>query len=190
MSTDNIPRSDPQSARQTRRPAALSAAMNQQAHSIRPATPADAESLAVLVQALNEHLNEEANKITPEILKTDVLVEGSLHDVFVAEGADGALVGYALYHESFDSAEAARGLYMADLFVSEAARGQGLGRALVASVAGEAKRRGLRYVWWLSEDDDANAHGFYGSLGASQERFAAHALTEETFQKLAAESKL
>ena len=163
--------------------------MSSHNHTIRFATPADAETLAPLVRALNEYLDEDANRITPEILRRDVLAEGSVHAVFVAEAANGELVGYALFHESFDTAEAARGLYMADLFVSEAARGQGLGRALVAAVTGEAKRRGLEYVWWLSEDDDPKVHGFYGSLGASQERFAAHALTKEKFEELAQEAR-
>ncbi len=54
--------------------------------------------------------------------------------------ADGQIAGYALVLPWYEPAAAARGLYLADLFVTSEARGRGLGRALVEAAAAEAMR--------------------------------------------------
>ena len=60
-------------------------------------------------------------------------------EVILAEGGNGA-VGYALYFDSYEPTYAARGLYLADLYVDQAFRRQGIGRALLAAVAAESRQ--------------------------------------------------
>lgn len=155
---------------------------------IRNAGAGDAVALAALMRALHAHLKEPANRISPEALVRDVLHGASANHVLVAERG-GALVGYALFHESYESVTAQRGVYMADLFVAEGARREGLGRALAAAVARAARERGLRFVWWVSEAWDENAQAFYASLGASHDPMIAHAVSFEDFEALADEAE-
>lgn len=55
--------------------------------------------------------------------------------------------------------------YMQDLFVGEAFRKQGIARALVAALAGEARRLGYARLYWLAEADNAAAQALYTNLG-------------------------
>lgn len=140
------------------------------------------------MRALHVHLKEPAQHITADKLIRDVLCEESVHSVLVAERAS-RLIGYVLFHESYESIYAQRGVYMADLFVAEEARRQGVGRALVAAVAGSARTRDLRFIWWVSEAWDEDAQGFYASLGASHDPMISHSLSTDSFNALAEEGE-
>jgi GNAT superfamily N-acetyltransferase len=54
--------------------------------------------------------------------------------------------------------------YLQDLFVAEAARGQGLGRALIEAVYGEALAAGASRVHWLTHETNATARALYDTL--------------------------
>ncbi len=155
---------------------------------IRRAHPRDAGALAELMRALHVHLKEPEEHISPEKLSRDVLHAASAHSVLVAEQG-GRLMGYALFHETYESISTQRGVYMADLFVAKHARRQGLGRALVAAVAHSARARDLKFVWWVSEAWDEQAQAFYAALGASHDPMIAHAVSFEDFEALADEGE-
>ena len=155
---------------------------------IRRAEARDAHALTELMRDLHVHLKQADLHITPESLTRDVLQQGSVHTVIVAE-RDGTLLGYALFHETYESITAQRGVYMADLFVAQEARRKGLGRALVAAVAYMAREKGLQFVWWVSEAWDEQAQGFYAALGACHEPMVAHSVSYESFKSLAEEGK-
>ena len=74
---------------------------------------------------------------------------------------------------------------MNDLHVTEGARRLGIGRALVAASAAEAKRRGKSYLWWAARAWNDDARAFYKTLGAIEESVTAHALVFEKFEALA-----
>ncbi len=156
--------------------------------SIREAEGGDADALAELMRALHTHLREPTKHISPGALLTDVLVVDGAHTVLVAE-KNRELIGYALFHETYESVYAQRGAYMADLYVAEKARRNGVARALVAAVAARAKARELRFVWWVSETWDEDAQGFYATLGASHDPFIAHAVSFDAFEALASEGE-
>ncbi|MDA7948831.1 MAG: GNAT family N-acetyltransferase [Hyphomicrobiaceae bacterium] len=160
--------------------------MNARDFSIREAERDDAETLAELMRALHAHLKEPTEHISADALRRDIFTADSVHTVLVAERA-GELIGYALFHETYESIYAQRGAYMADLYVAETARRQGVARALVAAVASAARARRLRFLWWVSESWDENAQRFYAALGASHEPYVAHAVSFETFDALAEE---
>ncbi len=148
----------------------------------------DTGALVELMRGLHGHLKELAQHISAEKLVRDVLCEGSAHHVLVAERA-GRLMGYALFHETYESIYANRGVYLADLFVIEEARRIGLGRALVAAVASAARARDLKFLWWVSEAWDEEAQGFYVALGASHSHdpMVAHSLSFDSFEAMADE---
>jgi GNAT superfamily N-acetyltransferase len=162
--------------------------MGEDGFEIRAVSAEDAEELAALMRGLHAHLKEPTGHISPEKLTRDVLCVGSAHSVLVAERG-GALLGYALFHETYESIYAQRGVYLADLFVAEEARRNGTGRALVAAVAHRARERDLRFIWWVSEAWDEDAQGFYAALGASHDPMIAHSLSYESFNTLADEGK-
>lgn len=154
---------------------------------IRPAVAADVPALADLVRELNAFHGDPVEHCTAETLLRDGFGERPAFDVVVAD-LDGVLVGYALYHDAYEPVYAARGVYMSDLMVTAAARGSGAGRALVAAVAAEARRRGATFVGWVSRAWNAEAQAFYRRLGAIEEPTVSHAIAFDAFAALADEA--
>jgi GNAT superfamily N-acetyltransferase len=154
---------------------------------IRSAAPEDAPRLAALVRALNTHEREPLEHFDEAVARRDGFGVSRRYETLVAE-LDGSVVGYALFHPSYDTAWAATGVYLIDIFVEEGARRRGIGRGLAAAVAAAAKDRGASFLWWCSKPWNAEAHGFYRSLGAIEEPVIAHALVFERFEHLAAEA--
>jgi GNAT superfamily N-acetyltransferase len=154
--------------------------------SVRGAAPRDAAALAALVRALNAHQGDPAGRFHETTLTRDVFGPDACLGAFVAEDAHG-LIGYAFFHDGYESAYAARGLYLCDLYVMNEARRNGVGRALVAAVAYRAKERGRTFLWWVSRGWNDDARKFYASLGVANEPVMAHALTFAAFESLASE---
>ena len=81
----------------------------------------------------------------------------------VAE-ADGALLGltHYLFHRSTTRVELT--CYLQDLFTAEAARGQGVGRALIGAVYGEARAAGIKRVYWQTHESNAAGRMLYDKV--------------------------
>ncbi len=138
--------------------------------SIRPATPADSETLFRLISALAEyekltHLVE----ATPQKLD-DALFGARPHAeaVLVEVESDGAAqaVGFALFFHNFSTFLAKPGLYLEDLFVEPAWRGHGLGKALLRHLAAIAVERGCGRFEWSVLDWNQPSIDFYRAMGA------------------------
>jgi GNAT superfamily N-acetyltransferase len=86
-------------------------------------------------------------------------------EVLVASLGD-APVGFALFFHNFSTFRGERGLYLEDLFVRPAARGQGVGRALLATLARLARERRCGRLEWAVLDWNEPAIAFYRALGA------------------------
>ena len=154
---------------------------------IRRGTAEDCAAIAGLARELNLHEGEPVAHFTVEAVRRDGYGSEPQFAVLLAE-LDGVVVGYALFHDSYDTGHAGRGVYLCDLHVTAAARRKGAGRALVAAVAREAQARGRSFVWWTAMPWNADAHAFYRSLGAKEEAMLAYALTVEALDKLSAEA--
>jgi L-amino acid N-acyltransferase YncA len=89
-----------------------------------------------------------------------------------------------MFHASYDAPHAARGLYLQDLYVDAAERRHGVGRALMAAVAREARAAGCAFFWWTAKQWNTEALRFYRDLGAISETVVAHALFGEAFDRL------
>jgi ribosomal protein S18 acetylase RimI-like enzyme len=153
---------------------------------IRPARPDDADAVVALAHALSVHNQEPTGNFTPEAMRSAVFDDPRVR-MLVAEAA-GEVVGYAMFHDSYDTANAARGLYLNDIIVHESVRGEGVARALMAAVIGEAKNQGDVFVWWTAKPTNARALAFYKKLGAINVPAVTHAIFGAPFDALAVEA--
>ena len=84
--------------------------------------------------------------------------------VFLAEW-EGKPAGFALYFYNYSTWQGHHGIHLEDLFVEPAFRGKGIGRALLAKVAGVAVVEGCPWMEWNVLDWNDLAIEFYHSLG-------------------------
>ncbi|MGZ4796022.1 MAG: N-acetyltransferase family protein [Acidimicrobiia bacterium] len=134
---------------------------------IRPARPADLDTIAALIRELAayEELDHEV-----------VLDEGELHahlfgprpyaEVLIAEDDRGEPVGFALYFHNFSTFLGRPGIHLEDLFVRPEHRGAGHGLALLGAVGAIARARGCGRIEWNVLDWNEPSIAFYESLGA------------------------
>ena len=98
----------------------------------------------------------------------------------------GEPAGFALFFHNFSTFLGRPGLYLEDLYIKPEFRGRGYGRALLAHLAGLAKRRGCgRLEWWVLDWNEA-AIKFYRSLGAvPMDEWTVYRVTGEALDRLA-----
>jgi GNAT superfamily N-acetyltransferase len=80
--------------------------------------------------------------------------------------AEGNARGYLLYHFGYDVDRAIRIMHVADLWVEPAARRHGVGRALMAAAAEQARIKGASDLVWAVFKPNRLAVDFYERLGA------------------------
>ncbi len=109
---------------------------------IRAARPQDAALLLELFMELAEyeHLAHEMHA-TEELLTEALFGERPAAEALIAE-LDGETAGYALYFPTFSTFLTIQGIWLEDLFVRPVHRKAGVGRALLAAVAGAARSVG------------------------------------------------
>lgn len=133
---------------------------------IRAATPADVPTILGFVRELAAFEREpDAVEATEAMLAQALFGERPAAEAVVAE-ADGVAVGFALFFHNFSTWTGRRGLYLEDLYVTPEARGGGVGKALLRHLAALAIARGCGRFEWSVLDWNADAIGFYRSLGA------------------------
>lgn len=148
------------------------------AFAVRPMRPAEAEAVAAMVRSLGEHIGKGA---IPRLDGEALAHAGDLVDVLVAE-ADGRLLGACLGLMTFSTWRAARGLYVADLFVVPQARGRNVGEALLRAMAQRFARRGAAFVKLEVDETNAGAERFYARLGfAKKTEDRLHILEQDKF---------
>jgi GNAT superfamily N-acetyltransferase len=133
---------------------------------VRPAARADGPVICRLIRELAAYENAlDQVEITEAGL--DAALFGPEPAVFahVAEYR-GVVAGFALWFVNFSTWTGRHGIHLEDLFVSPAARGSGLGRALLAELAGICVDRGYGRLEWVVLDWNAQALSFYAALGA------------------------
>jgi GNAT superfamily N-acetyltransferase len=134
--------------------------------SIRAAVPADVSHILRFIGELADY-----ERLTHEVVATEAALHEHLFgerpaaEVLLGE-LDGEPSGFALYFLSFSTFLARPGIYLEDLYVRPAARGHGLGKALLARLAGIAVERRYGRLEWSVLDWNEPAIGFYKKLGA------------------------
>jgi len=134
--------------------------------SIRPATVADALLLTTLIRELAEfeRLIHEANVTENEIARDGFGATPKFRAV-IAEW-NGQTAGYALFFEFYSTFQGRSGLFLEDLFVRPDFRKHGIGKALLAHVAGIAWKEHQFCMRWEVLDWNTQAIDFYTKLGA------------------------
>lgn len=134
--------------------------------SIRPARPGEAGLVFQFVRELAEY-----EELTHEVEATEAMIDAALFGpnprVFcdIAEW-DGEPVGNALWFLNFSTFSGRSGIYLEDLFVRPAFRGKGIGKGLMAHLAGRCVENGWARFEWSVLDWNAPSIAFYKSIGA------------------------
>lgn len=126
-----------------------------------------------LVRALADYEHEpDAAEATPAQFREALFGPEPRVHAHVAEvdTADGPVIaGIAVWFVTFSTWKGRHGLWLEDLFVRPEHRRLGLGRALLATLAGVCEENGWpRFEWWVLDWNEP-AHRFYESLGATPE---------------------
>lgn len=79
---------------------------------------------------------------------------------------EGEPAGFAIWFLNFSTFSGRPGIYLEDLFVRPAHRGRGIGKALLAYLAGECVANGWARLQWAVLDWNTPSIEFYKSLGA------------------------
>ena len=139
---------------------------------LRPAHPGDVPLILELIRELAEY-----ERLLHEVVATVAELEAHLFgaspraEVILAEwrgaaGEDPVPAGFALFFPTFSTFLGRPGIHLEDLFVRPTFRGRGIGRALLARLAGLVLERGWGRLEWNVLDWNEPAIGFYRSLGA------------------------
>lgn len=143
---------------------------------IEPPTPSDLPALLSLIQA-----HARRQDLPDDILSVEKLAEALFSrrpaiDALLATAADGAPVGYALFHPCWDAPFAARGVTMTELYVSPSHRRAGCGRALLAAVADAGRAGGAAFLCWSAMPENPDGLAFYRAVGARNRPVLSHML--------------
>jgi GNAT superfamily N-acetyltransferase len=152
---------------------------------IRPAQPIDTPAVFALIQALAEY-----EQLTHQVVGNADLLEQHLFgpkpsveaivatvsakvdqpdqslDQLPDQPPNQLIVGFALFFPNYSTFLTQPGIYLEDLFVLPTYRSQGIGKALIKTVAQIAHDRGCGRMEWSVLDWNAPAIAFYQSLGA------------------------
>jgi len=153
---------------------------------IRVAKPGDEALILSFIRELADY-----EKLSHAVVATEADVYARLfgdHPRAFCDIAEtgGEAVGFAVWFFNFSTFLGQHGLYLEDLFVRPKFRGTGVGKALLASLAGRAVAEGCgRLEWWVL-DWNAPAIEFYKSLGAEpMADWTVFRLTGEALERLA-----
>lgn len=138
---------------------------------VRAMRRADVPAVVAMMKALIAHIRAHGEPAPGRVTPAKIIKSGFGRDrwfgVFVAT-IDGTPVGYALHHRGFGVDDAARVLYLSDLYVAPEARRLGVARALMAAMARECVRTAAIEVLWRVHAGNEDARAFYAKMGAKE----------------------
>jgi GNAT superfamily N-acetyltransferase len=158
---------------------------------IRPAEPADIELLLDMIRELAEYERARERAVGTEELLSEALFGPDPSAEAVIAELDDEPVAFALFFRTFSTWVGRPGLYLEDLFVRPAHRRGGIGRALLAHVAGIAVERGYGRLDWSALTWNTPALDFYAALGAERmDEWVGLRLEGESLARVAGERRL
>ncbi len=134
---------------------------------IREGKHKDAKSILDLIVELAVFEKEpDAVEISLGDLIRDGFSDRPRFKTFVAETAEGSIIGMALFYERYSTWKG-KTIHLEDLMVTANQRGIGAGKALYASVLKYAHENNYKRVAWEVLDWNTNAIEFYRNTGAN-----------------------
>jgi GNAT superfamily N-acetyltransferase len=154
---------------------------------LRPATPADLDTIIELIHGLAEYEREPgAVRLDRDEFARHLFGPRPFAEVLLAETDTAESAGFALFFHNFSTWEGKPGIWLEDLFVRPEWRGHGFGKALLARLAGLAVERGCARLEWSVLDWNAPSIAFYKSLGAlPMDQWTTFRMDGETLRQLA-----
>ena len=133
---------------------------------IRAAKPEDVGTILRFIRelALYEREPDAVQATEADLLRDGFGAERKFRCV-IAEW-EGVAAGFALFFESYSTWRGRHGIRLEDLYVTEAMRGKGIGKGLLAHVAGVALSEGCVRLEWDVLEWNTPAIGFYEGIGA------------------------
>lgn len=137
---------------------------------IRRAAPRDAAAITEMIHALAE-FEHAADQCTVTETQISAALFGDRPTVYghVAE-VDGEVAAMALWFVNFSTWDGVAGIYLEDLFVRPGFRRRGLGRALLAALAGECLQRGYTRLSWAVLNWNVDAITLYDGIGGQPQK--------------------
>jgi GNAT superfamily N-acetyltransferase len=161
--------------------------MTQPAITIRPANESDSALILSFIQGLAEY-----EKLSHEVVASEDQIRRTLFgdqpsaEVIIAEFENEA-AAFALFFTNYSTFLARPGIYLEDLFVIPEFRGNGIGKALLAHLAGLVVERDMGRLDWSVLDWNEPAINFYEKLGArGLTDWTQYRLTGNALEKLSA----
>jgi GNAT superfamily N-acetyltransferase len=154
---------------------------------IRPATEEDVPLILWFIKELAgyERLSHEVTA-TENLLRFHLFGERRSAEVVIGQHADEP-AGFALFFHNFSTFLGKPGIYLEDLYVKPEFRGVGIGRALLAHVAGLTKERGCGRLEWSVLDWNEPATRLYRGIGAfPMDEWTVYRVVGEALDELAA----
>ena len=132
---------------------------------VRPARISDAPAIARMIDALLAWHRFSHRSGGAAVVRRLAFGRRRRFRVLIAErGRKPA--GMAIVYPGYDNDSASPGLLLSDLYVAPHERRSGVGRALMAAAAAEAKRDGGDWLFFFVAPDNTGAQAFYRRLGA------------------------
>ena len=117
-------------------------------------------------ERLEHELHATAGGLSEALFGERPAVEALIAERDSSSGAGPEVLGYALFFSTFSSFLTSTGVWLEDLFVRPSHRGEGVGRALLSTVAARVREQGGERLEWAALDWNELALGFYRELGA------------------------
>ncbi len=152
--------------------------MNHTTIQIRRTTPEDQTSLKPLMLA---YIVDFYQRPAPETDRLHALIdslqEGTIGVQFVAEDANGQLVGFVTVYHAYSTLRAQRTTVMNDLYVSESARGSGAAAALFEAARKYTRDIDGAFMSWETAADNARAQRFYEKMGGERGNWVSYSIS-------------
>lgn len=134
---------------------------------IRPAERSDVSEIFAMINELADYERQPQDVTsTAADVREHLFAENPKVFAHIAE-LDGEIAGMALWFLTYSTWRGRHGIWLEDLYVREAARGNGIGTALLKSLATNAVKNGYGRIEWSVLKWNTPSIGFYSSLGAS-----------------------